>query len=255
MWPASPYKSIFDNLYVRQALQDSTDQQAIVKSLYKGYGVPQYGPVPAIPNTKFYDAKAEPATPYNLTKAKQLLTSHGWKEVNGVMTKGGQKMQFPLIYVTGSQTTLLQVELMQADWAKIGVKVSLKGENFNEFISTTSQKTNTSWALAVGSGWIYDGPGWLPTGGQLFSSTAPSGTGYANLHENYLINQTHKPYATEGQFMSAFFRYEAYTAQQLPFLWLPNPATINVAAPNVVGAKQYVNSVTGNPAFNMMSIK
>lgn len=254
MWPASPYKSIFDNLYIRQALMESTDQNAIVNKLYHGYGVPQYGPLPSKPLTKFYQASAEPPMPYNLTKAKQLLTSNGWKEVGGVMTKGTQKLQFPMIYVSGSQTGVLQAELMQADWAKIGVKVTLKGENFNQFISTTSSKTNTTWGLAVGSGWIYNGPGWMPTGGQLFSSTAPSGTGYANAHEDALIAATHKPYPTEADFMKAFFKYEAYTAQQLPFLWLPNPSSINVAAPNVIGAVKYANPTTGNPAFNMMSI-
>lgn len=255
MWPASPYKAIFDQLYVRQALMKSTDQQAIVKDLYHGYGVPQYGPIPATPRTKFYDPKAEPVVPYNLTAAKKLLTSHGWREVNGVMTKGGLKMQFPLIYVSGNETTLQQVQLMQQDWSHIGVKVTLKGENFNEFISTTSDKTNTSWGLAVGSGWDYNGPGWMPTGGQLFSSTAPSGTGYSNQHEDYLINRTHMPYASPAQFMKAFYAYEAYTAAQLPFLWLPNPAAIDVAGPTLIGGKEYANPVTGNPAFNMMRVK
>ncbi|PSR21724.1 MAG: ABC transporter substrate-binding protein [Sulfobacillus acidophilus] len=255
MWPASPAKSIFDQLYVRQALQESTNQPAMVKDLYKGYGVAQYGPLPSTPLTKFYDAKAEPVMPYNLTKAKKLLTSHGWKEVNGVMTKGSQKMNFTMIYVSGDETTLQQAELMQADWEKIGIKTTLKGEPFDTFISMTSDKTNTSWQLAVGSGWDYNGPGWMPTGGQLFSSTAPSGTGYANAHENALIAATHKPYPTQAAFMKAFDQYEAYTAAQLPFLWLPNPAGIDVAGPTVVGAKTYANFTTGDPGFNFMSVK
>jgi peptide/nickel transport system substrate-binding protein len=255
MWPASPAKSIFDQLYVRQALQESTNEPAIVKDLYKGYGVAQYGPLPSTPRTKFYDPKAEPVIPYNLSKAKKLLTSHGWKEVNGVMTKGSQKMNFTMIYVSGDETTLQQAELMQSDWQKIGIKTTLKGEPFDTFISMTSDKTNTSWQLAVGSGWDYNGPGWMPTGGQLFSSTAPSGTGYSNAHENALIAATHKPYATQADFMKAFYQYEAYTAAQLPFLWLPNPAGIDVAGPTVVGAKQYANFTTGNPGFNYMSVK
>jgi peptide/nickel transport system substrate-binding protein len=88
----------------------------------------------------------------------------------------------------------------------------------------------------------------------LFSSTAPSGTGYANPHEDALINATHVPYTSDASFMNAFFAYEAFTAQQLPFVWLPNPATINVAAGNLVGGVQYDNPVTNDPAFNMMSI-
>ncbi len=255
MWPASPYRSIFDSLYVRQALQESTDQNAIVKSIYHGYAEAQYGPLPVLPNSKFYDAKGEPTVPYSLSAAKKLLEKHGWKDVNGVMTKGKQKMKFTLMYVEGSESTLQEVQLMQQDWKRIGVQTQLKGENFNDFISMTSDHTNTKWALAVGSGWDYNGPGWMPTGGQLFSSTAPSGTGYADPHEDALINATHKPYATEAQFMNAFFAYEAYTAQQMPFLWDPNPAIIYVASPNVVGAKQYTNAPTNNPGFNYMQVK
>lgn len=255
MWPASPTKSVFDQLYVRQALEQSIDQQAIVKSIYHGYAIPQYGPLPSTPKTEYYSAAAEPVMPYNLKAAKKLLTSHGWKEVNGVMTKGNQKMQWTMIYATGSEATLQMAELMKADWARIGVDVTLRGENFNQFISMTSNKTNTQWQLGVGTGWTYNGPGWMPTGGELFASNAPSGTGYGNAHENALIAATHLPYPNQADFLKAFYRYEAFTAAQLPFLWVPNPATINVAAPDVVGAEQYMNSTTYNPGFNFMSVK
>lgn len=255
MWPKSPDKSIFDNLYVRQALQYSIDQQAIVKDIDKGYAVPQYGPIPSTPKTKFYKASAEPPMPYNPTKAKQLLTSHGWKMKNGVMTNAqGQQMKFTMMYVTGDEALLQQAQLMVQDWKKIGIDVTLKGEGFSQFISITSDPTNTSWGLAVGSGWDYNGPGWMPTGGQLFASTAPSGTGYANKHEDALIAATHKPYPTQQDFMNAFYAYEANTASQLPFLWNPNPAGISVATSNVIGAKKYANPVTANPAFNYMQL-
>ncbi len=256
MWPKSPFKSVFDQLYVRKALQESIDQKAIVKELDKGYAVPQYGPIPSTPRTKFYNAKAEPPMAYNLAAAKKLLTSHGWTMKNGVMTNSkGQQMKFTMMYVTGDEALLQQAQLMVADWKQLGVDVTLKGEGFSQFISITSDPTNTSWQLAVGSGWDYNGPGWMPTGGQLFSSTAPSGTGYANKHEDALIAATHKPYPTPAAFMKAFYAYEAYTAQQLPFLWNPNPATINVGGSNVIGAKKYANSVTGNPGFNYMQVK
>lgn len=255
MWPASAQRSVFGQLYVRKALMMSIDQKAYIHSILHGYGSPQYGPIPQTPRTKFYDPKAEPVIPYNLAKAKKLLTSHGWREVNGVMTKGKQKMNWTMIYVTGSQAGLEQVQLMKADWAKIGVRVNLKGETFGSFLGITANKKNGSWQLAEGSGWIYNGPGWMPTGGQLFSSTAPSGTGYSNRHEDYLINQTHRPYATEAQFMRAFNAYEAYTASQLPMLWNANPATINVAGPTLIGGRRFSNPVTGNPSFNMMRVK
>ncbi len=253
MWPGTSYASIFDHLYVRKALEMSTDQNAIVKDIYKGYGVPQYGPLPSTPKTQFYQASAEPKIPYNPSAAKKLLEAHGWKLKNGVMTNAqGKQLNLTLLWVTGAQSTQEQVQLMQQDWANIGIKTTLKGVNFNQFLTETSTKTSSAWQLAVGSGWVYNGPGWLPTGGQLFGTNAPSGTGYSNKEEDKLIAATHVPYATQADFMNAFFKYEAYTAQQLPMLWLPNPASINVNSPKVHGAVKWGNPVTADPQFNHM---
>lgn len=255
MWPHTTDASLFDHLYMRKALELATDQQAIVKDIYKGFAVPQYGPLPATPKTKFYSAAAEPKIPYNPTAAKKLLEQNGWHLKNGVMTNArGQQLNFTLLWVTGSQAAQQQVQLMQQDWKAIGVKTTLKGVNFNQFLTMTSNHTSSAWQIGVGSGWYYDGPGWLPTGGQLFSSTAPSGTGYANAHEDALIAATHKPYATQAQSMHAFMQYEAYTAQQLPMLWLPNYAAINVYAPGLHGAVTWGNTVTGLPQYNHMSL-
>ena len=60
------------------------DQPLYVKKLYKGYAIPTYGPVPAYP-TNPYITKEVRDNPlqYNASKAKELLSSHGWKIVPG----------------------------------------------------------------------------------------------------------------------------------------------------------------------------
>lgn len=253
MYPGTKDSAIMNQLYVRQALMDSINQPAIVKDIYHGYAIPSYGPIPPTPLTKFYDAAAEPTVPYSLKAAKALLESHGWHEVNGVMTKGSQTMNFTMIYVSGTASTQDTAELMQADWKKIGVIVNLEPKNFNEFLALTSNHTSSAWQLATGSGWLYNGPGWYPTGGQLFATKAPSGTGYSNSHEDALIAATHQPYPTAAQATKAFDAYEAYTASQLPFLWGPNFASpIWVTGAQLHGGRKYSNTVTGNPQFNYM---
>lgn len=248
MWPKSPTKSMFDQLYVRQALQMSMDNAGISKDIYKGYAVPLDGPIPTTPQTQFIDPKLETNPyPYNLQKAKALLTSHGWHEVNGVMTKGSQKMNLTLMYVTGSTSATDAAELMQQDWARIGVKVTLKGEPFSTFLSITSNPSNTSWDLATGSGWIYNGPGFYPSGGQLFATNAPSGTGFSSSQEDALIAATHQPYATQQQTMQHFFAYEDYTANILPFLWGQNVASLTVTAPTVHNVMKYLDGSVGLP--------
>ncbi len=247
MWPKSPSKSIFDNLYVRQALQMGIDNQGIAKDVWKGYAQPITGPIPTVPKTQFLDPSLTNPYPYDPAKGKKLLQSHGWKEVNGVMTKGSQKMKFTMMYVSGLTSAQNQAELMKADWAKEGVDVTLKPVPFSTFIQVTSDKTNTSWQLAVGSGWVYNGPGFYPTGGQLFATNAPSGTGFSDPQEDALIAATHKPYATQQETMNNFFKYEDYTAKVLPFLWNNNTATLWVTAPTVHDVIKYANGATDFP--------
>ena len=67
--------------YFRQAMQTLVDQPAIIQKVFKGYGAPEeYGPVPVLPVTSFLSSgeKTNPY-PYDPTKAKNLLSSHGWK--------------------------------------------------------------------------------------------------------------------------------------------------------------------------------
>ncbi len=248
MYKSSPYASILNQLYVRQALQMGIDNPTIAKDIFKGYASPIDGPIPTVPATKFLDTSlATNPYPYNIQKAMQLLKSHGWKEVNGVMTKGSLQMKFPMIYVSGTTSSTDTAELMKSDWAKMGVDVTLVPEPFSNFLTMTSDSTNHSWALANGSGWDYNGPGFYPTGGELFGTGAPSGTGFSNSKEDALIAATHLPYATQQQTMSHFFAYEKYTAKILPFLWNENYATISVHAPNVHNTVKYADAATSLP--------
>jgi len=256
MWPGSPVKGIFDQLYVRQALQMSLDNQGISQDIYKGFAVPIDGPVPTVPHTQFIDASLASHNPYpfNLMAAKKLLMDHGWKMVGGVMTKGKQKLDMKMIYVSGTTSATDTAELMQQDWGQIGVKVSLVPTPFSQFITETSTKNNYKWQLAVGSGWDYNGPGFYPTGGQLFASTAPSGTGFSDPHEDALIQATHTPYATMAETMQHYFAYEEYTAHILPFLWGQNVATLYVTAPTVHNVMPYLDGATNLPQMQYWTV-
>nr|WP_243239317.1 peptide ABC transporter substrate-binding protein [Sulfobacillus harzensis] len=251
MRPGSTTRAIFDQLPVRQALEMGIDQQAINKKIYHGFAPPTYGPIPSTPRTKFFDPalKSNPY-PYNPKAGKALLEQNGWKDVNGVMTKGNEKLQFTMLYTTGTESTTQTVELMQQDWAKEGIQVTLKGVSFPEMISmefnTSQPKT---WQMATGSGWAYDGPGWYPSGDGLFNTGAPNGDGYSSSEEDALINATHQPQATQAKTMQIFFKYEDYTAKQVPMLWENNFGGLDVFAPTVHNTS-YINGATGLSQFN-----
>lgn len=248
MFPNSPVKNIFDKLYVRQAMQMSLNAQAINTYVYHGTAPAIDGPLPRHPMTKFYDPVLNKNPyPYNPSAAKKLLESHGWRDEGGIMTRGNEKMDFTMMYPSGTASSVQAAEIMQQDWAKVGIKITLKGEPFGNLISIASPGSNTPWDMATGTGWYYDGPGFYPSGDGLFNTGASSGFGYSSPTEDRLIAATHKPYATPAENMKVFDQYEVYTAKQLPVLWVNNAATLAVHLPDVHNSVKYADASPGIP--------
>ncbi|MCI0184223.1 peptide ABC transporter substrate-binding protein [Sulfoacidibacillus ferrooxidans] len=249
MFPGSSTKSIFDKLYVRQAMQMGIDNPIIDQTIYHGFAPPEDGPIPSNPLTKFYSPslKNNPY-PYNPSKGKKLLEEHGWHEVNGIMTKGNQQLKFQMLYVSGTLAAEDQAILMTYDFAQEGIDVTLKPVPFSTFISITSNpKSPNQWQMGTGLEWTYNGPGFYPSGGELFATGAPSGYGYSNPMEDALIRATHLPYATTSATMQHFYAYENFTAKQVPFLWGTNVATLAVHAQNLHDSIKYANAAVGFP--------
>jgi ABC-type transport system substrate-binding protein len=102
-------------LYFRQALQYLMNQRAVINGPLHGYGAYTVGPVGTYPPTSYLSPQGEQGDPfpYNPAKARQLLTSHGWKVgPNGITTcqdpslcgpgiSQGHQLVFNLPYATG----------------------------------------------------------------------------------------------------------------------------------------------------------
>jgi peptide/nickel transport system substrate-binding protein len=225
---------IFDNLYVRQALEMGIDQNSIGKIIDHDQYQPAYGPLQVSPTTTaFLDPTlAKPLYPYNPAAGLKLMESHGWTLDKGVLTKGGQQMTFTLQYSSGDLSIEEEMELIQADWAKEGVKVTLKPVPFAALLDTVESKHN-AWEVVGGITWGYPG---YPSGEQLFyKDQGVDFAGWNNAEENSLINATTSPSPTPAQTKATYFKYELYTAKELPMLWAPLPVTDEEVAPNLHG--------------------
>src|SRR5579875_1409106 len=230
----------FDQAYVRQALQMGIDQPAIIKDFYHGLAVPTYDPVPSVPKNNYYDPNITKLT-YDPTKGKQLLESHGWKEVNGVMTKGNLKLQFQWLVLSGDTTTDNIAQLIKADWAQEGISVNIKELPFNQILTTTAT-TNKNWAAAWwGGGWCYE-PDYYPSGDGLFNQPTFDG-GYNDPHMNQLItaSTTAKTPAAAQQTLDA---YQEYAATNLPVLYIPTPGSLEANKPGLNGVNSSFNPIT-----------
>ncbi len=231
----------FQELPVRQALQYGVDQAAMIKTFYHGYAVPSYGPVVAKPPTKFFDpALAKNPYPFNPERGKQLLEKNGWHLVNGVMHKGSLSLQFVLDYVSGSSTAESIVELLQQDWAKEGIKVTLVPQPFDTIIAY-SPADASQWAMEFwGGGWGYGGA--YPTGGVLFATNAAENSGsYNSPTMDRLIEATYEP-GTPQQILQRLYQYEMYAALNLPGVYIPDAARFREHAVNVHNTLKYRSS-------------
>lgn len=245
---------VFQNLYVRQAIQMGVNQPAMIKTIFNGNATEEGGPVAPLPKTPFSNpAVSKPLYPYNPQKGKQLLKNHGWHEVNGVMEKNGTKLEFTFLAISGDAAQTAKQQMLQHDWAKEGIKVNIQQEPFDNIISLASQQNPTKWAMADwGAGWTYE-PDYFPSGSGLFATGAASNfEGYANKTEDQLLAAVRKP-GTEAQTLQRLYAYEKYTAQQVPVIFLPWASNGYAQDGYAVHSKTIHGTVkTFNPVTNMI---
>ncbi|MDZ5033935.1 peptide ABC transporter substrate-binding protein [Clostridium perfringens] len=128
-------KKALSNKKVRQALSLAIDRKGIVEKVTKAGQVPAYSYVPkGILNSKGEEfASKEYFNPNqaNTEEAKKLLAEAGYPNGEGLPT-------FEFMYNTeGSHKDIAQV--IQQDWAKIGVKAELTNQEWKVFLNTRQQ--------------------------------------------------------------------------------------------------------------------
>jgi peptide/nickel transport system substrate-binding protein len=228
---------IFNQLYVRQAMQHLIDEESWVKDILKDTGYPTYGPVPLKPASKFLTAAQQKNPyPFDPSKAVSLLKAHGWDvKPDGISTcqspgtgpsqcgdgiAAGAKLQFGLQYASGTVTLQQEMEAMKSDFSKAGIELDLTQQPFDSVIANAVPCTPgkpCGWELADwGGGWIY-APDYFPTGDEIFASGAGNNNGaFSDPKLDQLITAT-----TTDSSLKAIQQYEDFGAQDLPVLWTP----------------------------------
>ena len=101
----------FNELAVRQALNYATPRQQILESIYLGQAELANAQVGKV---KFWDSSV-PTYPYDLSKARKLLKSSSVPSGFSV----------PIITVSEDTVELSTVEIIQAAWGELGIKVTI----------------------------------------------------------------------------------------------------------------------------------
>jgi peptide/nickel transport system substrate-binding protein len=234
---------IFKQLYFRQALQYMMNQKAIISGPLRGYGALTVGPVAATPATKWLSSTGRAGDPYPFdpTKAKQLLTSHGWKvtpggtstcakpgtaaDECGAGVTAGSGLDFNFLYLSGTAWVQSEMTQLQSNSSSIGIKLNLVPKTLGDILSEVGGncvvvKAPCNWDMANwGFGWSFS-PDYLPTGDQLFQCGAVANSGgYCDKTNDSLIGQT-----LTNDSLSLFYKWQNYLAPQLPVIYQPNAA-------------------------------
>jgi peptide/nickel transport system substrate-binding protein len=253
---------LVSQLYIRQAMEDLIDRPQIVSKVFEGYADPGNGPVPTTAFSQWSSPleKSGGPYPYDPAKAVSLLKAHGWQVTpNGASTcqrpgtsaaecgagiTKGEPLSFQLLYSAGSTSADEEQAAIQSSEEQAGVKIGLKSEPFSALLSMAGV-CNASSHPASTCGWQLVDFGWepynlYPAGNGIFNTDGSGNQGgYSSSEEDALISQTEYGSSTQ-----AFYAYEDYTAEQLPWLWVPLPSNIAVYR-SALGGFAPLNPFTG----------
>jgi peptide/nickel transport system substrate-binding protein len=249
---------IFKQLYFRQAFQHLVDQNGWIKNFLHGTAVPTYGPVPLAPPSSLVSAGSA-GNPYafSVSAAATLLKNNGWKVVpNGLTTcvkagtaKGdcgagirkGEGISFNLDYLSDVTASAEEMEDLQSQASKVGIKLQLTTHPFDDVYSAavhcTSNEPKCKWtAENWGAGWIY-GPDYYPTGEDLFQTGAVANySNYSDPEMNKLVADS--IVASPAQEASTMAKFVKYTETQLPVVFEPTSiGTFGASAGTLISNK------------------
>jgi peptide/nickel transport system substrate-binding protein len=246
---------VFAQLYARQAIQQSVDQDSLVKAIFNGTAVPGYGPIPQATKSDFV-SPVQTANPYPFatSAATKLLTDHGWQRgADGIMVcrdagaaanqcgagvSAGTVFAMTVLAQSGSPVTDNEMSALQSSLKDSGIGLAIKTAPVNTVLAQTPACTADqpicSWQLSyfgTAGSWYFPS---YPSGDSLFQTGGGSNFGgYSNPKADELITA-----ATQSTDPKAIQEYSALLAKDLPVVWLPAPAYQISAVKTGVNAPQ-----------------
>ncbi|GAB7532656.1 ABC transporter substrate-binding protein [Pseudomonas sp. 3A(2025)] len=194
-----------DNLQVRQALDMAVNKQAIIDAVYQGAGQLAVNAMP--PSQWSYDTSIKDA-PFDPDKARELLRAAGVKE-GTTLNLWAMPVQRPY-----NPNARLMAEMLQADWAKVGLKVNIVSYEWGEYLKR-SKNGEHDISLIGWTGDNGDPDNWL---GTLYSCAAIGGNNYSMWCDEQYDRLIKAAIATtdRGQRTDLYQQAQRYLKQQVP---------------------------------------
>ncbi|SEJ31199.1 peptide/nickel transport system substrate-binding protein [Deinococcus reticulitermitis] len=129
---------VFSDVRFRRAMQSALNRGRIIDTVYNGLAsLPGHGVAPA--NKAFYTNTTRQLGTFDLAAAGRSLDAMGLSRKNAAgirLLPNGKPLEFDLTYGTDSAVYPPIATILQNDFAKVGVKVNLKGILSSKLLST-----------------------------------------------------------------------------------------------------------------------
>jgi dipeptide transport system substrate-binding protein len=217
-------------LEVRQALDMAIDKAAILRTVYGGAGTLATSPIPAA--NWAHDATLKPV-PHDPAKARSLLQKAGVLPLNITL------WAMPVVR-TYNPNGQLMAQMIQADWAKVGVTARIVTYEWGEYLRRIDAGEHDA-ALV---GWNGD-PEPAGTAGQLACGAA-SGTFWCNPDYDKLLAEARQA-LQQNERKALYAKAQRLAMEQLP--WTPI-AYGRPAVPERASVKGFVLELDGSMYFD-----
>jgi peptide/nickel transport system substrate-binding protein len=255
----------FNSLAFRQAIAQGINRQKMLVNIYQGLGEPQNSML--IKQSPYFLSPQEglPVYDYNLTKAKQLLLSDGFKyNPDGqLLDAKGNQVEFTLNTNVENKVRAAVAAQIQQDLAQLGIKVNLQLLNFNSLVEKLTAKLE--WEviiLGVGGGLEPNASAnfWAPEGGShLFNQNPRPGQPALNgrvvadwerrIGDLYIAGAQE---TDESKRKLIYAEAQKLGQENLPVIYLINPLALSAVRNRVQGV-QY--SAIGGAFWNVDELK
>ena len=256
---------VFSDVRFRRAMQGVLNRDRIIDTVYNGLAsLPGHGVAPI--NKEWYANTRPQLGSFNVAAAGQALDALGLKSKNSAgirLLPGGKPLEFDLTYGTDSSTYPAMATIIQSDFAKVGVKVNLRGILSSKLLSTGQ---SGDWEMILHAFGDQPDPElrkpiWQP-GGALYywhRSLQPARDGdkpnvakmAAWEKDIYTIFDKAATTTNVGERKALYTRWQLLFAQNLPVTPIAKPENIG-AVSNKYG--NYVYNLGVIPGYNPVTL-
>lgn len=235
-------KPPLDNLKVRQALTMAVNRQAIIEAVYQGAGKQAKSMIP--PGMWGYNDKIEDY-PYDIERAKALLKEAGF-EKGFTIDLWAMPVQRPY-----NPNARRMAEIIQADWAKVGVKANIVSYEWGEYLKRAKAGEHQTLMM----GWTGDNGDPDNFLGTLLScAAAKNGSNYSRWCYKPFEQLIQPARATDNhqQRINYYQQAQAVAHQQAPVLVIANSTVYEPVSKKVSG---YIVDPLGGHYFANVDIE